>query len=578
MAGSIYFSGLASGLDTESIIKQLMDIERIPLTRLQQRKSAYETQKNAWNDINTRISTLQSKLAPLKLASTFSGRTATSSNEATFTATVDTSASIGSYRITVNKLARAEIVQSTLKGSILADTFLGAANIDLGQTTAYINYDQGKVTLGGAPPYSSPQVIVSNNVTGLTVSTLRFYANASKPTGTDIKYYYSTDDGVTWTQIADPGSSGTEINLGGATQIRFKAELSTTDPNVTPELLDYRFVEARSVSGTFKINGREINIATPTSDLTVIRDAINNAKAGVTASIINDKLQLTSNNTGLAGAMKLEDVSPSNVLTTLGLLSGGVNNDLQAAQDAEVLVNGALVKSATNTITNAIPGVTLNLLKATGIEETLTIAQDTKVAVDALQAFVDQYNSVMDFISTKIGKDGDLQGDPTMARLQQTLWTTVTGSVNGASGKYRNLWDIGISTGALVGSGSLTFDRSGKLTLDTAKLTAALEADPASVQSLFSNDLAGGVAQRLDSYIYSLIRSGDGILNAKEQSLQNIMDDIDDQIARMEDSLTMKEDQLRRQFTAMEQALAALQSQGNWLAGQIAGLGAYQQK
>ena len=578
---TLYISGLASGLDTEAIIKQLMEIERVPLNKIQQRKSLLQTQKNAWHDIYTRLINLQGKLSSLRLSSTFTARKAISSNESTFTATASAGAAVGSYRIQVNKLAQAEVVKSNLQGSILEDTFIGPTNIDLTQTTAYVDYSQGKVKLGSAAPYTSPQVLVSQPKSVSGISYLRFYANEYKPTGTDIKYYYaiSTDGGSTWgawIEIPAPGSNGTEIDLTGtgATHIKFKAELSTIDSNITPELLDYRFVEARKVSGTFRINGREITISTPTTELTVIRDAINNAMAGVTASIVNDQLLVASNNTGVAAAIKLEEVS-GNVLTGLGLLNNGVNNDLQVAQDAEILVNGLLVKSPTNTVTNAISGVTLNLLKATGVEETLTVSQDTKPAMDAIQALVDQYNSVMDFISTKLGKGGDLEGDPALARLQQMLWLRMTEQVEGTTGKYRSLWDIGISTGAPVGSGALTFDRSGKLTVDMAKLTAALEDDPDAVKALFENTLDKGIAEKLDAYITSLIRSGDGILTAKEQTLQKIMDDLDDQIARLEERLQAKEEQLKKQFAAMEKALALLQSQGAWLSAQIMGLMAY---
>jgi flagellar hook-associated protein 2 len=152
----------------------------------------------------------------------------------------------------------------------------------------------------------------------------------------------------------------------------------------------------------------------------------------------------------------------------------------------------------------------------------------------------------------------------------------MTDRISGLTVDYQTPWSIGISTGANVGSGSLTFDRSGKITLDTEKLAAALEADPDAVVAVFTNDGKTGLVDRLESYLTALVRSGDGIIPSREQSLQNIMDDIDDQVARMEDRLAMKEEQLRRQFTAMEQALAALQSQGDWLAGQIASLGAQQ--
>lgn len=481
MAGGIYFSGLASGLDTEAIIKQLMDLERIPLTRLQQRKDQYNVEKNAWRDIYTRLSSLASKLSDLKLSSTFTGMKATSSNTSALTATAASNAAAGSYRVGVLQLAQAHKVAS------------------VSQLTAE---DEAALNLNGT----------------------------------------------------------FDITVNGQTR---SVTVSTTDSlQAIKDLINAVPPEGQTSPGAGDI---------------------------VTASVIDHRLVITSKTSGSPGEITFED--NDNVLQSLQLVSDTSGTIIpeaivQAAQDAKFTIDGLTITRSTNTVTDVIQGVTLNLLAITDTNgngvidpaETLSldIDRDTQKAVDAVKAMVDQYNSVMDFISTKAGDEGDLQGDPTLARFQNSLWQRMTDRINGLTGDYQTPWSIGISTGANVGSGSLTFDRSGKITLDTEKLTAALETDPEAVVAVFTNDGKTGLVDRLDSYLTALVRSGDGIIPSREQSLQNIMDDIDDQVVRMEDRLAMKEEQLRRQFTAMEQALAALQSQGNWLAGQIASLGAQQ--
>ncbi|MBE3573077.1 MAG: flagellar filament capping protein FliD [Moorella humiferrea] len=480
MASGIYFSGLASGIDTESIITQLMNLERVPLTKLQQRKNLYNVEKNAWHDIYTRLSNLQSRLASLKLSSTFTGMKATSSNTAVLTATASSSAVAGTYRLGIVQLAQAHKVATT------------------------------------TPVTSDTQALGLSGSFSITV-----------------------------------GGQTRNITVSASDSLQSIAALINTVPG------------SGQTSGAGDI---------------------------VTAAVIDHRLVLTSKTSGAAGAMYFTD--SNGVLNSLGLvdgsgkiLSGAV---VQEARDAVFTVDGLTISRPTNTITDVITGVTLNLLgvtdadgnKAISDAETinLEIGHDTQKAVDAVKELVDQYNSVMDFISTKGGKDGDLQGDPTLARISSSLWRLMTDTVSGLTGNYRTPWSIGISTGEVAGSGALTFDRSGKITLDTDKLIAALQADPQAVMAIFTNDGKTGLADRLDTYLTSLVRSGDGLIPSREKSLEDIMDDIDDQISRMEDRLAMKEEQLRRQFTAMEQALAALQSQGNWLAGQIAGLGAYQKK
>ncbi|MGI9862413.1 flagellar filament capping protein FliD [Moorella naiadis] len=482
MSGTMYISGLASGLNTDSIIQQLMDIERIPLVNLQQRQSTYETQKNAWQDIYTRLTSLQSKLGNLELATTFTSLKATSGNPAALTATVGTGAVAGSYQVGVIQLAQAYKVASV------------------------------------------------NQVT--------------------------TDD------TAALNLSGTfSITVGGQTR---SVTVSATD-------------SLQSISNL-------INALPPSGQTSPGAGDI------VTASVVDHRLVITSKTSGAAGGITFSD--PNKVLNSLGLvdtsgtvLAGAV---VQAAQDAKFTVDGLAISRPTNTVSDVIAGVTLNLLGITdankngtieaGETVSLQVANDTQPAVDAIQALVDQYNSVMDFISTKLGDKGDLQGDPTLAGIQSRLWQLMTGQVAGLTGNYQTPWSIGISTGPNVGDGALTFDRSGKITLDTTKLTAALTADPNAVANLFKNSGGTGLAEKLDSYIATLVRAGDGIITSQEQGIQNIIDDMNQQIAAMQDQLNAKEDQLRQQFTAMETALASLQSQGAWLSGQLAGLGAYQAK
>ncbi|WP_338834425.1 hypothetical protein MHLNE_07550 [Moorella humiferrea] len=632
MASGIYFSGLASGIDTESIITQLMNLERVPLTKLQQRKNQYNVEKNAWHDIYTRLSNLQSKLASLKLSSTFTGMKATSSNTAVLTATASSSAVAGTYRLGIVQLAQAHKVASQqplvygTETQILTDTFNDATYTAGVATLSNLTQDttNGIIRLSSGTSGSITSNAISINAANGGRLTLT--VNQQERFNTNYVYQYRTFDGTTWSDWKTLGNlngdgSGVykshtftaEIN-GSVQQLELKATLNGDVSNsVIPMLADWTATfqpavpvtsdtAALGLSGSFSITvgGQTRNITVSASDSLQSIAALINTVPGsgqtsgagdiVTAAVIDHRLVLTSKTSGAAGAMSFTD--SNGVLNSLGLvdgsgkiLSGAV---VQDARDAVFTVDGLTISRPTNTITDVITGVTLNLLgvtdadgnKAISDAETinLDVGHDTQKAIGAVKELVDQYNSVMDFISTKGGKDGDLQGDPTLARIGSSLWRLMTDTVSGLTGNYRTPWSIGISTGDVAGSGALTFDRSGKITLDTDKLTAALQADPQAVMAIFTNDGKTGLADRLDTYLTSLVRSGDGLIPSREKSLQDIMDDIDDQISRMEDRLAMKEEQLRRQFTAMEQALAALQSQGNWLAGQIAGLGAYQKK
>ncbi|GAW92910.1 flagellar filament capping protein FliD [Calderihabitans maritimus] len=440
---TLTISGLASGLDTENIIKQLMEIERIPVQRLETRKLELEAERDAWRDLNTRLNSLSSKLTDLKLESTFTSKTATSSNEAVFTATATTGATTGKYEIVVQQLAQAHMVTST-------------ASID----------------------FSSP------------------------------------------------------------------------------------------VSGEFQINGVTVTVSGATS-LADIRDAINQTEGvGAEASIIDNRLVLSAASTGAGSTLSFAYVSGSDILKDLGIYDSATSTalyeELRAPQDALLTINGLSVQRSTNEISDAIEGVTLYLKNDSGIQETLTVTNDTQKAIDSIKAFVEQYNSVMDFISTKL-EEGELQGDPTLMRVQDALKRMASDRYD-LNNTYRSFGDIGITT--TDESQELSFDPAGKLHIDETKLQEALDKDPLAVYNFFKD----GIVPELETYIDSLITTGTGVLSAKEQGLEQTLRDIDEQIARLEERLKLREANLKRQFLEMEKAIATLQNQGNWLAGQIAGL------
>lgn len=474
MLGTVYISGLASGLDTDAIIQQLMDIERIPLSRLKTRQNEYTREKNAWYDLNLRLSTLWNKLTALKLASTFTTLKATSSNTEVLAATVSSGAVPATYDITIIQLAKPETVAS------------------------------------------SAQVSTADNV-ALNLPAGRLY-----------------------------------INLNDGT-------------------LQQRYIEVNSTS-TLQSIVEAINATPP---------AGGGAGAGdlVTASIVDHKLVIASKTTGSGISITFSDDQGGAITDQLYLTTPV---EIQTGQDAQFTINGLVVTRKKNTVDDVITGLTLELKNVTSSTVTLQISWDTERAVDAIKAFVDQYNSALDFIASKLGDRGELQGDPTLILIQEKLRELATGRVEGVAGPYKSLQDIGINTGEVVGSGVLSFDRTGKLSINMAKLTEALQANPEAVYELFYNSGgSNGLAVSFDRYLSLLVGNtsgtitSKGILKVKEEAVQNIIQDLDKQIARMEDLLAMKEEQLRRQFTAMEKALSLLQAQGAWLSSQIMGLMSY---
>jgi len=252
-------------------------------------------------------------------------------------------------------------------------------------------------------------------------------------------------------------------------------------------------------AGSFTPNAakaaKTISIPASSNTLSGVRDAINAAGAGVTASIVNDgtgnRLVVTSNDTGTANALKItvaDDDGNNSDASGLSQLAydastGGTANLSQtiAAIDAKLLVDGITIVKPSNLVTGAIQGVTLNLTQ-TGGPTTLTVTRNTGAVTGAVANFVQAWNTANSAIAQMSAYDPDtntaavLQGDTTLLSIQSRLRNLINTPLAPAIGGLSYLSDVGIG-----------FQLDGSLALNTAKLQSVL-ADPGKdVSALFAN-------------------------------------------------------------------------------------------
>lgn len=322
---------------------------------------------------------------------------------------------------------------------------------------------------------------------------------------------------VTSNATAAAGSYSLEVqNLAKAQKISSKAYAATSEVLGTGKLT-IQFGSYDAGGNTFTPNSgkatQSLTIDAAHSSLSGVRDAINAAKIGVTASIVNDgtgnRLVISSKDTGAANSVKItvsDDSGGGDNLDATGLsalaydptLSAGAGKNMtqnMAAEDARLLVDGLLVTKSSNTISDVLAGVTLNLTKpsAAGVATKLSVAADTNVATTAVDNFVKAYNELNKTITdltkydAEANKAAALQGDAAIRAVATEIRNGLTGLVSGALGDYKALPQIGLS-----------FDRSGNLQVDKAKLQNALKADATAVQSLFAS--AGLTSDPLVSY------------------------------------------------------------------------------
>jgi flagellar hook-associated protein 2 len=241
-------------------------------------------------------------------------------------------------------------------------------------------------------------------------------------------------------------------------------------------------------TGTISVSGSD----TLTTLASKINDPGNNTGATATVQAVTEN-GVTTYRLEITGTTTFGD--EGKFWQTIGILQRGFGNQQTAAQDAEFTVDGVAITSSTNSVTTAIPGVTLNLISAdvnTPKTATITLSRDTGAVKTSVKSFMDAYNKAVDFISANSGFDketfqsGPLFGDPTALMIQNQLTSLLFDRVEGLTGNYTNLSDLGFS-----------LDEKGKLTLDEADLDKALATDAAAVGKVFrtvgttsSNELA----------------------------------------------------------------------------------------
>jgi flagellar hook-associated protein 2 len=303
---------------------------------------------------------------------------------------------------------------------------------------------------------------------------------------------------------------------------------------------------------------------------------INNSTAGVIASVdrTNDQLVLTRKDTG-AVAIDIEDAGGNNLAAALKLAPGTIDAQKIGAT-AQVTVDGRTVTSISNTVTNAIDGVTLNLLKLSplGLEQGLTIGVDQTAVASALNSFISSFNALGDTLDKltastpgqaggTAGTSGPLASDSTIRTLFLSLRETLFGTSGG--GTYTSLGAIGLSTGA-IGSAAGTTDR---LQLDSDKLTAALNTDAGQVAALLD-----GSAGPLSAVLAKLEAIEDptstkSYVQSQTTEMGTEISDLHREEADRQEMIDNYQAMIEAQFASMEATLAQLQSQSAQVAATL---------
>lgn len=298
-------------------------------------------------------------------------------------------------------------------------------------------------------------------------------------------------------------------------------------------------IPASGSNGTLSIkvgSGDSVDVSiAPGASLSDIAKAINNSEAKLTASVINDgtnkHLVLTAEETGVANTISLTGSvgwEGFNIRPTTAPTNTNSWVSQQSAASASVDINGLTITSTTNSLTDAVSGVTINLLKASSSGTSLKVTQDTTTSItSALNSFVTAYNTAASSMKTQGAYNaatkvaGSLQGDATLRSAQSQVSNLLT--TRYGTGDLQTLSDIGIA-----------LQKDGTLKLDATKLNKALTTNASAVSELVANVGSGfktGLGNLIDSTgaITSATESANRLvkeLKNRQQAMQLRLDNI----------------------------------------------------
>lgn len=375
--------------------------------------------------------------------------------------------------------------------------------------------------------------------------------SSAKTMGDVIRAVNSADIGVT-ARINDTGDGLLLTDTAAGPDAMTVAEESGTaarDLNILGE------AQSGAIDGSFEL---KLDLSAGAT----LQDVVNriNAASGspVSASILNDgtgvspyRLQLTAENSGSLGEVVLDTGTTGVDFSTLS-----------RAQDARIVLGGGeggiMVVSATNTITNVVPGLSLTLTETSDQPVTVTVSRDYAAAKTAIDGLVTAFNDAIDRIRQASGYNaeteerGILLGDATIKNVESRLLRTMTGSIPGGLGAVKRWAQLGIK----LAEGQLQFDQ--------ARFDEAFAADPQAVIDAFTRPETG-IAASLKKTLEGISDSSDGVIARRNNALETQKDDLNDRIASLNELLDRKRQRLMRQFLAMESAISQLQSQGSAL-------------
>ena len=512
----------SEGIDVTAAVSAAVTAARAPETQWQTEETTIQSQESDLTTINSEVTTLENDLSPLNsVTGAFSLLSVGSSDSSIATASASTGAVTGTHVVKVSNLAStASWYSNSSVASSSTALAAGSFSLQVGSGTA-------------------TQFTVSN---GETLTQL-----ASAINGASL--------GVTASVVNDASGARLSIvsnNSGSAGNI----SITNNSPQLT-QAADGSAWNSASVAdsagvaaGSFSIqvgNGTATQITASSGEsLNALASDINGRNLGVTASVVSDgngssHLSIVNGTTGNASGMTISNTSPQFTQATQGT-------------NALLTVDGIPISSASNTVTGAVSGLTINLLGAdANTDVTLSATPNTSTIESAINQFVSDYNTVVNSVNSEFIYNATsstaqpLAGDSTLEALQNALLGAGSYSASG-NGSVSTLGSLGIS-----------MNNDGTLSVDSTNLDNAIQNNYSAVQQFFEGTALNGFSSALNTQLQSLTEASTGAFTVDLSSMKNTYSNLQDEVSNFEDNyISNLQTKLTSEYDAAEIALQTL--------------------
>ncbi|MBZ0156297.1 MAG: flagellar filament capping protein FliD [Alphaproteobacteria bacterium] len=479
-------SGLISGLNVNDLVSQLINLEKQPIVLLQKKQKDYEVKIASVLDIKAKLSSLKSASETLNSDSQFNTKSASitknSSGVELMTVSATNTAETGSHTVQVSQLATANkkgsqgwVDENTT--AIASGTGSFKFRVGSGGSETSISVTNSTTLMGLRDAINSANSGVTASILndGTGSSPYRLVLTAKESGSANSISITQNDTSLDFSNKTIEEAYAYTTNSYTGTAASGGTYTGTTNKTVLIEIVSGGTPASGTAAYKYSTDGgitwKGANGDTYTS-------------TGVTISADDTLQNIDGKADGVTGTEGVK------IKFTGGTLSSGerfsidvFNPEMQAAQDAVITVDGTTITKSTNSISDVITGVTMNLLKADSSSSlSLTVSQDYSGAQKAVESFIAAYNSVNKFLNDqlsydpKVKKANPLLGDFTIMEIRKKLGDIITSRIPGvSSGSYLGLSSIGVTSDK----------KTGKLTVDSAKLSDALSDNPDAVARLF---------------------------------------------------------------------------------------------